>query len=65
MRVAALYDIRSNYEGRAGAFWALLGPDVELRRTVQRAKPESDHCSAVISRTAASMPAPASSTGST
>jgi putative phosphoesterase len=22
------------YEGRAGAYWALLGPDVELRRTV-------------------------------
>jgi hypothetical protein len=21
------------YEGRPGAFWALLGPDVELRRT--------------------------------
>jgi hypothetical protein len=21
------------YEGRRGAFWALLGPDVELRRT--------------------------------
>ena len=21
------------YEGRTGAFWALLGPDVELRRT--------------------------------
>jgi hypothetical protein len=21
------------YEGRAGAYWALLGPDVELRRT--------------------------------
>jgi putative phosphoesterase len=27
------------YEGRPGAFWALLGPDVELRRTEYDARP--------------------------
>jgi putative phosphoesterase len=27
------------YEGRPGAFWALLGPDVELRRTEYDAQP--------------------------
>ena len=26
--------VGSPYEGRVGAFWALLGPDIELRRTV-------------------------------
>ena len=32
------------YEGRSGAYWALLGPDVELRRTeydVEAAWPRS------------------------
>ena len=26
--------VGSPYEGQAGAFWAILGPDVALRRTV-------------------------------
>jgi hypothetical protein len=26
--------VGSPYEGRAGAYWALLGPDVSLRRTL-------------------------------
>jgi predicted phosphodiesterase len=37
-RVAGVRSINAGsvgmpYEGRAGAYWALLGPDVELRRT--------------------------------
>jgi hypothetical protein len=38
VRVAALYDIHAGsvgmpYEGDAAAFWLLLGPGAELRRT--------------------------------
>ena len=37
-RVAGIRSVNAGsvgmpYEGRAGAYWALLGPDVELRRT--------------------------------
>ena len=32
-RVVNAGSVGSPYEGRRGAFWALLGPDVELRRT--------------------------------
>jgi putative phosphoesterase len=31
-----------SYEGRPGAFWALLGPDVELRRTDYDAEPMAE-----------------------
>lgn len=33
MRVAALSGAGLPYEGRRGAFWAVLGPDVELGRS--------------------------------
>ena len=32
-RVVCAGSVGAPYEGRQGAFWALLGPDVELRRT--------------------------------
>jgi putative phosphoesterase len=32
-RVVCAGSVGAPYEGRPGAFWALLGPDVELRRT--------------------------------
>jgi putative phosphoesterase len=32
-RVVCAGSVGSPYEGRPGAYWALLGPDVELRRT--------------------------------
>jgi diadenosine tetraphosphatase ApaH/serine/threonine PP2A family protein phosphatase len=33
VRVVNAGSVGMPFEGRAGAFWALLGPDVELRRT--------------------------------
>jgi hypothetical protein len=33
LRVVNPGSVGMPYEGRSGAYWALLGPDVELRRT--------------------------------
>ena len=33
LRVVNAGSVGMPYEGRRGSFWALLGPDVELRRT--------------------------------
>jgi predicted phosphodiesterase len=39
IRVVNAGSIGMPYEGRPGAYWALLGPDVELRRTVYDFEP--------------------------
>ena len=51
-RVVNAGSIGMPYEGRPGAYWALLGPDVELRRT------EYDFAAAAEAIRATSYPDP-------
>ena len=50
VRVVNAGSVGMPYEGRQGAFWALLGPDVELRRTITTSRLRSRRIRAANAR---------------